>query len=143
MHYNIPMPARHTTSKTLRRAAELRRTPSEAEAELWAYLRAHRAKGVHFRGQFAIGDYVVDFCAPRAKLVIEVDGSQHKGEGVFNAPIAHSQRSCAGSVDQEEYDKERTAFLKFKGCRVLCFWNNEVLKNIDGVMAVVLDEIGY
>jgi len=104
------MPAKHTTPKMMRRAAELCSNQTEAE-------------GAHFCRQYAIGEYVVDFCAPRAKLVIEVDGSQH--------------------LEQEAYDKERTAFLKSKGYRVLRFWNNEVLKNIEGVMAVVLDEIGY
>ena len=72
MNYNILMPDKHTNPKTMRRAAELRSNQTEAEAKLWAYLRAHRAKGVHFRRQFAIGDYVVDFCAPRAKLFEEI-----------------------------------------------------------------------
>ena len=121
MNYNIPMPAKHTTPKTMHRAGELRRNQTEAEAKLWAYLRAHRANGVHFRRQYAIGKYIVDFCAIRKKLIIEVDGSQH--------------------IDQEEYDKERTIFLESKGYRVLRFWNNEVLKNIEEVMAVILDKL--
>jgi very-short-patch-repair endonuclease len=125
----------------MRRAAELRRNQTEAEAKLWAYLRAHRAKGVHFRRQYAIGKYIVDFCAVRKKLIIEVDGSQHKGEGVFNAPIAQSQRTSAGVLNQEDYDKERTAFLESKGFHVLRFWNDEVLKNTEGVMTVILDEL--
>ncbi len=60
-------------------------------------------------------------CAPRCHLVIELDGSQH--------------------LDQEEYDRERTAFLESKGYRVLRFWNGEVLKDINGVMAVIQDTI--
>jgi very-short-patch-repair endonuclease len=55
-----------------RHAAELRRNQTEAEARLWTYLRAHRDSGVHFRRQHAIGAYIVDFCAPRKKLVVEV-----------------------------------------------------------------------
>ena len=105
----------------MRRAAELRRNQTEAESKLWAHLRAHRANGVHFRRQYAIGKYIVDFCAVRKKLIIELDGSQY--------------------LDQEEYDAERTAFLQSKGFRVLRFWNNEVLKNIDDVMAIILDEL--
>ena len=105
----------------MHRAGELRGNQTEAEAKLWAYLRAHRAKGVHFHRQYAIGKYIVDFCAARKKLVIEVDGSQH--------------------VDQEEYDRDRTAFLELKGYRVLRFWNDEVLKSINGVMAIILDEL--
>lgn len=81
--------------RTLRtRAALWRRDQTEAEAKLWAKLRAHRAKDVHFRRQFVNEKYIVDFCAVRKKLIIEVDGSQH--------------------VDQEEYDAERTVFLVSK-----------------------------
>lgn len=61
-------------------------------------------------------------CAPSAKLIIEVDGSQHIG--------------------QEEYDRERTSFLEAKGYRVLRFWNNDVTNNIEGVMQCILDAIG-
>ena len=51
-------------------------------------------------------------------------------------PSAH-----ALGLGQEEYDVERTIILESKGYRVLRFWNDEVLKNINGVMAVILDEI--
>ena len=74
-------------------------------------------KGVHFRNQNAIGNYVVDFCAPRRKLIIELDGNQH--------------------LDQEKYDMERTAFLGSKGYRVLRFWNHQVMYDIEGVLSVI------
>jgi len=77
--------------------------------------------GVHFRPQHAIGDYIVDFCAPRRKLIVELDGSQH--------------------MEQSEYDEERTAFLKSKGYRVLRFWNNDVMNNIDSVLNVIWDTL--
>ena len=64
---------------------------------------------------------IVDFCAPRKKLIIELDGSQH--------------------LEQEEYDEERTAFLKSKGYRVLRCWNNHVLNNIDSVLTVIWDSL--
>jgi very-short-patch-repair endonuclease len=63
----------------------------------------------------------VDFCAPRKKLVIELDGSQH--------------------LDQVEYDVERTAYLESKGYKVLRFWNNEVMNNIDLVLNVIWDAL--
>ena len=113
------MPKQRATPKMQHRAAELRRNQTEAEARLWTYLRAHRADGVHFRRQHAIGNYIVDFCAPRKKLIIEVDGGQH--------------------IDQGEYDAERTQFLELQGYRVLRFWNNEIMKDIEGVMRVILD----
>ncbi len=68
---------KRTTPRIFGRAKQLHRNMTPAEAKLWAYLRAHRLNGVHFRNQHAIGNYVVDFCAPREKIVIELDGSQH------------------------------------------------------------------
>jgi very-short-patch-repair endonuclease len=103
------------------RAGKLRRTPTEAEAILWARLRAHRMAGVQFRRQHAIGNYIVDFCAPRRKLVIEVDGSQH--------------------LEQVEYDRRRTEYLETRGYRVVRFWNREVMKNIDGVLSRIWNEL--
>jgi very-short-patch-repair endonuclease len=94
---------------------------TEAESKLWVFLRAHRADGVHFRRQHAIGPYITDFCAPRQKLIIELDGSQH--------------------IDQEEYDTERTAYLERYGYRVLRFWNSDVMNNINGVMGIILEAV--
>jgi len=94
---------------------------SPAEAKLWAHLRAHRTADVHFRNQHAIGSYVVDFCAPRRKLIIELDGSQH--------------------LEQGEYDEERTKYLKSKGYKVLRFWNNQVMNDIDGVLRAIVLEL--
>ncbi|MCX7607666.1 MAG: endonuclease domain-containing protein [Anaerolineales bacterium] len=100
-------------------AWELRKAPTPAEAKLWAFLRTLCAEGVHFRRQYAIRRYIAEFCAPRRKLVIEVDGSQH--------------------LEQIDYDAERTVYLKEKGCRVLRFFNNEVMNNLPGVMGAILE----
>ncbi|HET6845952.1 MAG TPA: DUF559 domain-containing protein, partial [Anaerolineales bacterium] len=72
----MPRPPR-STDKIMQRATEVRNSSTEAEARLWAYLRLKRIRGVRFRRQHAIGNYVVDFCSPKARLIIEVDGSQH------------------------------------------------------------------
>lgn len=112
---------KRTTPKIFSRAQELRHNQTEAETKLWAYLRSHQLNDVGFRRQHAIGNYIADFCAPREKLVIELDGSQH--------------------LDLEEYDNERTAFLESKGYRVLRFWNNDVMNNIDGVATAILDAL--
>ena len=85
---------------------------------MWAYLRRGQLQGVHFRRQHPIGPYVADFCAPGQRLVIEVDGSQH--------------------VEQQHYDDERTVYLRLQGYRVLRFWNNQVMNDIQGVMRVIL-----
>ena len=78
------MAHRRTNPKAFARAIELRHHLTEAEAWLWRRLRAHRVEKVGFRRQHAIGPYIVDFCAPRAKLVIELDGSQHLEQQVYD-----------------------------------------------------------
>ena len=108
---------KRTTPKTFGHAKQLHRNMAPAEAKLWAQLRGHRMGNVHFRNQHAIGNYVVDFCAPRKKLIIELDGSQH--------------------LEQEEYDTERTGVLESKGYRILRFWNNDVMNNLDAVLKVI------
>jgi len=60
-------------------------------------------------------------CAPRKKLIIELDGSQH--------------------LEQEERDAERTAFFESKGYRVIRFWNNDVMNNLDAVLRVIWSEL--
>jgi very-short-patch-repair endonuclease len=108
---------KRSNPKTMHRAGELRREMTPAERRLWAYLRGNRLNGVGFRRQHAIGNFIVDFCAPRQKLVIELDGGQH--------------------LDQEEYDAERTAFLEGQGYRVLRFWNDAVMNDLQGVIRAI------
>ncbi len=91
-----------------------RRKPTEAEAKLWSRLRGHQLRDVHFPRQHPIGKYVVDICAPREKLVIEIDGSEH--------------------LANEVLDIQRTRNLKARGYQVLRFWNNEVIDNIEDVI---------
>ena len=112
---------RRTTPKIFGHAKALSRNLTPAEVKLWAHLRTHRMGDVHFRKQHAIGNYIVDLCAPRKKLIIELGGSQHLG--------------------QEEYDTERTEFLKSKVYKVLRFWNNDVMNNIDTVLNVIWDTL--
>jgi len=93
----------------------MRAAPTEAECKLWWHLRHRLAiPGTHFRRQVQIGRYVADFVCHAHRLVIEVDGSQH---GVKSA-----------------VDQERTRVLETHGYRVLRFWNNDVLSNINGVL---------
>ena len=101
----------------MNRAGELRRNLTPAEQRLWAVLRNQQIEGVRFRRQHAIGNFIVDFCAPHQKLIIELDGSQH--------------------LEQEEYDAERTAFLQSQGYQVLRFWNLDVIKDLRGVISAI------
>jgi very-short-patch-repair endonuclease len=111
------MPSRKSSSKTHQQAHKLRHNLTEPESRLWSRLRAHQLREVHFRRQHAIGKYIVDFCAPREKLIIELDGSQH--------------------LDREEIDTERTSFLASKGYRILRFWNHEVTNNLEDVIIAI------
>jgi len=105
------------------RSRQLRNNMTDAERRLWAKIRMKQLKGYHFYRQKPIGDYIVDFFCPRAKLVIEVDGSQHSSD------------------ETTEYDKIREEYLASLGLKVLRFINTEVLKNIDGVIEKIEKEI--
>jgi very-short-patch-repair endonuclease len=111
------MPPRRTTPKGYEKARKLRHELTPAERKLWAVLRGDQLNGASFRRQHAIGPYIADFCSIKAKLIIELDGSQH--------------------LEQEEYDAERTKYLETQGYKVLRFWNNEVLNNLDGVILAI------
>lgn len=104
-------------AKTRTRAIELRKELTPAERKLWSQIRNDQL-GVNFRRQHAVGNYIPDFCSPKAKLVIELDGSQH--------------------LEQEEYDTERTKYLEAQGYKVIRFWNNDVMNNIEGVILAIM-----
>jgi very-short-patch-repair endonuclease len=102
-------------------ARRLRRMMTAAERKLWWHLREARFPGSHFRRQATIGRCFVDFCCHTKRLVIEVDGESH----------AERRQMIA--------DARRSEFLQACGYRVLRFWNNDVLTNIEGVMTVIAD----
>ena len=104
--------------KQVKRARRLRRASTEAEK-----LRARQLGGAKFRRQTPIGPYIVDFVSFEHKLVLEIDGGQH------NAPAGR------------QHDLKRTAWLENRGFRVLRFWNNQVLANLEGVLERTLQEL--
>lgn len=97
------------------RARELRREQTPEEQMLWQAVR-NNALGVKFRRQWPVAGYIVDFVCFEAKLMVELDGSQHAEE-----------RARA-------YDAARTEVLEAGGFRVLRFWNNEVRTNLESVV---------
>ena len=99
------------------RARELRKNATKAELALWDQLRDRQLAGVRFNFQRPIGSYICDFVARTPKLVIEVDGGQHS--------------------EAADYDLARTRFLIARGYRVIRFWNNDVLQNIEGVVETI------
>jgi len=111
----MPRPPR-SNSKTRTQAIELRKELTPAEIKLWAYIRNDQL-GVNFRRQHAIGKYIPDFVCIKQKLIIELDGSQH--------------------LEQVEYDAERTKFLESQGYKVVRFWNNQIMNDINGVIKAI------
>ncbi len=104
-------------ARHINRARELRRRQTDAEAVLWARLRARQVAGAKFRRQYPIPPFIVDFCCVERRLIVEVDGGQH--------------------ATATEEDRARTEHLEALGYRVLRFWNNEVLSQLDAVLEVI------
>jgi very-short-patch-repair endonuclease len=97
----------------------LRRNMTESEQVLWSRLRGKQLLGVQLYRQKPIGNYAVDFFAPRAKLVIEIDGSQH------------------AMTDHAEKDRERDRYLMSREIRVLRFNSRAVLRDTDSVVEAI------
>jgi len=96
------------------RARQPRSNQTDAEGKLWARLRARQLCGAKFRRQHAIGPFITDFCCVERGLVIELDGGHH--------------------TERVKADRVRTAFIEQHGYRVLRFWDNEVLQNMESVL---------
>ena len=106
--------SRSHETRSVFRARRLRREGTDAERIVWRILR-DRQLGAKFRRQHPVGPYVVDFFCDEHRLVIEVDGGQHR----------------------PEVDRRRTEYLEANGMRVMRFWNNEVIENLEGVATVI------
>ncbi|MEK6803806.1 MAG: endonuclease domain-containing protein [Nitrospirota bacterium] len=104
----------HTDHLNLKR--QLRSNMTGPEARLWSRLRARQFFGLKFRRQHGIGPYIVDFYCPEQSLVIEVDGDSH-------AP-----------ADQILKDQQRDRYLLSLGLQVIRYNNDDVLKNVAGVL---------
>jgi len=98
------------------KARSLRRNLTDAEQRLWTRLRRKQILGVQFYRQKPIGNYIADFYAPGARLVVEVDGSQH------HEPA------------QAEYDVRRTDYFKQMGLEVLRYSDRQILLELDSAV---------
>ena len=108
------MPEKRLTSV----ARKLRGNMTVAERLLWSRIRS-RQLGAKFVRQFPVGPHIADFACRSAHLVIELDGGQHT----------------------EEADTPRTTMIEGYGYRVIRFWNNDVIENLDGVLAAIVQEL--
>ena len=101
-------------------AQELRKNQTKEEARLWyQFLRKYP---LQFRRQFQIGNYIVDFYCSKAKLVVELDGSQHY------------------EPEKIEYDRKRTALIEKQGIKVLRFTNSDIQLRFRQVCEIIHDE---
>lgn len=108
---------RHYNRKTeTAKRKQLRNNATDTEQKLWQYLKGKQIAGVKFRRQYSIDSYVIDFYAPSIKLAVEIDGPTHF------------------TKDGIEYDKRRTKFIERFGITILRFTNEDVYRNIEGVL---------
>ncbi|WP_230481471.1 endonuclease domain-containing protein [Sphingomonas sp. Leaf21] len=110
-------PRHFRENRPTRRARELRLNPTDAERRLWRALSRRQVAGVRFNRQVPVGPYIADFAARSEKLIVEVDGGQHD--------------------ERAAYDEARTHYLETQGWRVIRFWNNDVLGNLEGVVLTI------
>jgi very-short-patch-repair endonuclease len=94
----------------------MRRDATEAEKVLWQLLRGRQHVGAKFRRQHPVGRFIADFACIERRLIVEADGGQHDGRAS---------------------DARRTAWLEAAGWRVIRFWNNDILRNPEGVMLAI------
>ena|SRR3989338_8434062 len=102
---------------------KLRKGQTAQESLHWSKLRKNQL-GVKFFRQYSIGNYIVDFYCPARRLAVELDGSQH-GE----------------SEEQGQKDERRNKFLRGKGIKVLRFWNDALVNNLEGVLDAILFKV--
>jgi BirA family biotin operon repressor/biotin-[acetyl-CoA-carboxylase] ligase len=102
-------------------ARDLRANMTDSERKLWSKLRAEQL-GVKFRRQHPLGNYIADFACLSPKLIVELDGSQHAARAT--------------------YDAHRERFFRDHGFEVLRFATDEPLRNMDGVLAVIVEQLG-
>jgi very-short-patch-repair endonuclease len=97
----------------------LRKGQTDAEALLWSRLRARQLSGLKFRRQHPIGSFFADFACIELMLVVELDGGQH------------------GEPEAMAYDAMRRQAMLAMGFRTLRFWDNEVLRETEGVLQMI------
>ena len=110
------MPHSVVTPQQRRRAKNLRRSMTRAETLLWRHIKAHRIDGLGFRHQVPMKAYVADFVCHAARLIVELDGESHDFES------------------RQERDRARDEWFASQGYRVLRYTNDDVLRNLAGVV---------
>ncbi len=99
----------------------LRNNATDAERVVWSKIRMKQINGLRFLRQYGVGRYILDFYCPEIRLAIEINGGQH--------------------AKNQEYDATRTSYLNANDIKVIRFWNNDVLRNPQGVYTKLLETI--
>jgi very-short-patch-repair endonuclease len=99
-----------------RLSRRLRAAQTDAESLLWGHLRNRRLSGHKFVRQDPVGPFICDFVCRERRLIVEADGGQHA---------------------ESAADARRDRWLRARGYRVLRFWNNDILGNLEGVLTVI------
>jgi very-short-patch-repair endonuclease len=115
------MPHNEVSDIQRHRAKRLRREMTRAETLLWRHLKADRLAGLAFRRQTPMGHYIADFVAHSCKLIVELDGESHDFE------------------ERIRRDEQRDEWLSSRGYRVLRFANDDVMKNLEGVVLSIIE----
>jgi very-short-patch-repair endonuclease len=102
-------------------ARKLRRRATEAEKRLWFQLRHRQIEGFKFRRQQPIGKHIVDFVSFEKRLIVELDGGQHKA--------------------RKDEDRDRDQFFQDQGFEVIRFWNTDVFENLEGVLEAIQERL--
>src|SRR5688500_6029635 len=95
-----------------RHAQSLRSNATPAERLLWTRLSRRQLNGYKFSRQMPVGPFICDFMCREAKLIVELDGGQHDARASL--------------------DRVRSDYIETEGYRVIRFWNNEILENVEG-----------
>ena len=103
----------------LAQAIKLRREMTPAEKLLWKHIKANRLNGLHFRRQQVVHGYYPDFYCHRHELIVEVDGGIHDL--------------------QQQYDAEREDYLRSLGLRLIRFTNEQIQKDLKGVLQRIVE----
>lgn len=102
------------------RRKELRNKATEAEKALWERLQHNQLNGFKFVRQYSVGPYILDFFCSKVRLAIELDGHQHASkEGRF-------------------YDEERASYLEGHDIKIVRFWNEEIINDLEKVVEKIL-----
>ena len=110
------MRAQFNHPKLKDRRKELRKNQTDAERILWQKIKNKQINNLKFFRQYSVGPYILDFFCPKFRLAIELDGGGHSKEEV------------------KIYDQERSVYLLEQDIQILRFWNNDVVKDIEGVL---------